>query len=73
MQTLDLHGTKHQEADEKVRRFLNFAQLPCYIITGNSKEMKQIVKSIVKEYNWYCHEKDSYNYGTLVIKEELLW
>lgn len=73
MKTLDLHGTRHEDADEKVRRFLNFVHLPCYIITGNSSEMKQIVKSIVKEYNWYCHEKDSYNHGTLVIKEELLW
>ena len=73
METLDLHGTRHQEADEKVRRFLNFVELPCYIITGNSYEMKNIVKSIVKEYKWYCHEKDSYNHGTLVIKSELLW
>ena len=72
METLDLHGTRHQEADEKVRKFLNFVELPCYIITGNSHEMKNIVKSIVKEYEWYCHEKDSYNHGTLVIKLESL-
>ncbi len=32
---LDLHGTRHHEVDEKVRRFLNFAELPCQIITGN--------------------------------------
>lgn len=73
METLDLHGIRHQEADEKVRRFLNFVELPCYIITGNSYEMKNIVRSIVKEYEWYCHEKDSYNHGTLVVKAELLW
>ena len=70
MQSLDLHGTKHQNADEKVRRFLNFAELPCQIITGNSTNMKNIVRSVVEEYNWTCHEKDSYNYGTLIVKEK---
>ena len=73
MKSLDLHGTKHEEADEKVRRFLNFVCLPCYIITGNSKEMKDIVRAIVKEYKWHCHEKDSYNSGTLIIKDQLSW
>ena len=70
MKTLDLHGTKHSEADEKVRRFLNFTELPCQIITGNSPVMKDIVRRIVKEYDWFCHERDSYNYGTLIILEK---
>ena len=70
MVTLDLHGTKHQNADEKIRRFLNFAELPCQIITGNSSSMKEIVKKIVSEYDWFCKERDAYNYGTLVIMEE---
>lgn len=72
MSTLDLHGTKHQNVEDKVRSFLNFVDLPCYIITGNSQLMKNIVKNIVEEYKWHCHEKDSYNHGTLIIKEELL-
>lgn len=70
MKILDLHGTRHKEADEKVRRFLNFTELPCQIITGNSPVMKDIVKRIVKEYDWFCHERDSYNYGTLIILEK---
>ncbi len=70
MKTLDLHGIKHREADEKVRRFLNFTELPCQIITGNSPVMKDIVRRIVKEYDWFCHERDSYNYGTLIILEK---
>tara|TARA_Y100001938_G_scaffold134276_1_gene194541 strand:+ start:714 stop:932 length:219 start_codon:yes stop_codon:yes gene_type:complete len=69
MRKLDLHGVKHTDADEKVRYFLNFAELPCQIITGNSSEMKNIVKRIVKEYDWFCRERDSYNYGTLIILE----
>lgn len=69
MQSLDLHGTRHQNAEEKIRRFLNFAELPCQIITGNSSSMKSKVKAVVDEYGWNCYEKDSYNYGTLIITE----
>ena len=72
MKTLDLHGTRHKEADESVRRFLNFTELPCQIITGNSPEMKRIVKNIIDEYEWFCYERDSYNYGTLIIVENEL-
>jgi hypothetical protein len=32
--------------------------------------MKEIVKGVVKEYNWFCYEKDSYNSGTLIIVEK---
>ena len=72
METLDLHGVRHHEAEEEARRFLNFAELPCQIITGNSERMKNIVKDIVQEYMWFCREKDNYNYGTLVITEKEL-
>ena len=67
MKTLDLHGIKHYQAEEITRRFLNFTQLPCQVITGNSAKMKMIVEKIVKEYSWFCYEKDSYNYGTLIV------
>ena len=69
MQSLDLHGTKHNKADERTRMFLNFVDLPCEIITGNSPRMKKIVKDIVAEYGWCCYEKDNYNFGTLIIVE----
>ncbi len=69
METLDLHGIKHHKVDEITRGFLNFIDLPCQIITGNSEQMKTIVKNVVREYEWFCHEKDSYNHGTLVIIE----
>lgn len=72
MQSLDLHGTRHHQVDEKIRRFLNFAELPCEIITGNSPDMKKIVKSVVKEYGWFYYDKDLYNYGTLIIMEKKL-
>jgi DNA-nicking Smr family endonuclease len=69
METLDLHGVKHHQADEIVRSFLNFIDLPCQIITGNSPIMKNIVKKVTEEYDWFCYERDSYNYGTLIIVE----
>jgi hypothetical protein len=70
MRTLDLHGVKHEHVDEKVRKFLNFVELPCNIITGKSPEMKKIVEDIVIEYEWSFHEKDSWNTGTLVVTEK---
>lgn len=33
--------------------------------------MKKIVKAVVEEYEWSCKEKDSYNYGTLIINERI--
>lgn len=70
MEVLDLHGVKHHQADEVTRGFLNFIGLPCQIITGNSEQMKTIVRNVVKEYQWFCCEKDSYNYGTLIVFEK---
>jgi len=49
--------------------FLNFADLPCEIITGNSPQMKKIVRTVVEEYKWICYEKDNYNYGILIVNE----
>jgi len=70
METLDLHGVRHSQVDEVTRSFLNFIELPCQIITGNSEKMKNIVCSVVEEYEWFYYEKDSYNYGTLIIVEK---
>ena len=69
METLDLHGIRHHQVDEITRSFLNFINLPCQIVTGNSEQMKAIVKNVVREYEWFCYEKDSYNHGTLVVVE----
>lgn len=70
MEKLDLHGVRHHQVDEITRSFLNFIELPCEIITGNSPEMKEIVKKVVQEYEWFCYERDSYNYGALIIIEK---
>ena len=69
MRTLNLHGTKHKNADEKIRKFLNFVELPCKIITGNSTLMKEFVKIVTSEYGWSCHEESAMNPGTMIITE----
>ena len=69
MKTLDLHGTPHEKAEEAIKKFLNYVDLPCQIITGNSAAMKNIVELVVKEYQWSCQQKDIYNYGALIITE----
>jgi len=66
--SLDLHGTKHEMVEEKVKSFLNFADLPCRIVTGNSLKMKQMVKEIAKEYGWHTRPALD-NDGCLVVEE----
>ena len=70
MRTLDLHGIKHQEAEEKIKKFLNFIELPCKIITGDSSKMKDIAHAIVDEYGWPCHLESAQNAGALIVVEK---
>lgn len=70
MESLDLHGIRHRDVEDRVRVFLNFVQLPCQIITGNSDAMKRITSRVVSEYGWYSKERDSYNTGTLIVSEK---
>lgn len=63
--TLDLHGTKHDSVDEVLRQFLNFVDLPCEVITGNSNRMRAIVQSVAEEYGW----KVNHLTGKIIIHE----
>lgn len=69
MESLDLHGVEHAKVDEKVRTFLNYADLPCKVVTGNSSRMKSIVQRLVIEYGWECREESAYNPGTFIVVE----
>ena len=68
--TLDLHMTRHAAVDDKVREFLNFAELPARIITGKSRQMRQIVVAIVEEYEYSCDFESAHNFGALIIEEK---
>jgi len=71
MSTLDLHGVKHSEVEEKLSRYF-FWEKPGYkqykIITGNSNKMKDIVISwlVNHEYNFYI---PSHNLGEIQVSE----
>ena len=69
LKTLDLHLTRHSKADDKVRSFLNFAELPVRIITGKSQRMRKIVISVVKEYDYDYSYESTHNFGALIINE----
>ena len=49
MQSLDLHGVRHRDAEELVDSFIGryFNILPIEIITGNSVDMQNILKEII--------------------------
>jgi hypothetical protein len=66
--TLDLHNTRHQDVEEKVKKFLNWAELPVRIVTGNSSKMKAIVTTIVEDYEWH-HRYEFGNSGCMIIEE----
>ena len=62
--------TKHASVEDKVRSFLNFAEMPAKIITGNSQSMRKIVLKVVEEYNYSFDFESSYNFGALIINEK---
>lgn len=67
MQVLDLHGVRHEDAEQKVHRFIYHAGLPCKIITGHSTHMKQIVRSVLEQYELKSHYENYVNNGCLVV------
>ena len=60
---LDLHKVKHADAAEKVyEHILKLSQqsqyFTGYIITGNSVEMKRLVKEELDKHNWVTYIDD---------------
>jgi len=72
MQSLDLHGIKHMDAEEMVDSFIgrHFDKLPIEIITGNSVDMQAIVKKIVDSYKLKMVPTSHVNLGSYVISHE---
>ena len=67
---LDLHGTYHKDVKQKLDTFLHNAVInnlaEVEVVTGNSDKMKEIVKTILAEYN-LSGSSPIYNTGTLII------
>ena len=71
MSTLDLHGIKHTEVEDKLTRYF-FWEKPGHnqytIITGNSKKMQELVFKWLDKYE-YKYYIPSYNLGEIKIVE----
>ena len=71
MSTLDLHGVRHSQVEDKLTRYF-FWEKPGHkqytIITGDSRKMREIVFEWLDkhEYNYYV---PSYNLGEIQISE----
>lgn len=71
MSTLDLHGVRHSQVEDKLTRYF-FWEKPGHkqytIITGNSRKMREIVFEWLDkhEYNYYV---PSHNLGEIQISE----
>jgi len=67
---LDLHGMKHMDVSKNVDMFLweamqkNLSNVE--IVTGNSQQMKDIVRDCVDDYGFTCTEQ-FWNWGVLII------
>lgn len=54
MKSLDLHGVRHIDVENTVKRFLedNFDAEEMEIITGCSSKMQSLVKSVLWDYDF---------------------
>ncbi|MHA1948271.1 MAG: hypothetical protein ACW99G_02750 [Candidatus Thorarchaeota archaeon] len=70
METLDLHGIKHENVNNLVEDFILRVDIPCRIITGNSPTMKRIVTEVLEKYNLTSVPETDYNLGSLIVSEK---
>lgn len=67
--TLDLHGIKHSQVEDKLIEFLFVKSVnPCVIITGNSQRMRDIVLEFL-DYHNYNYYIPSHNLGEIQVWE----
>ena len=71
-QTLDLHGTKHENAYSDVFYFVATQNPPFRIITGHSTKMKSIVFSVLNRYDCCFHYELNKNEGSIIVDKCIL-
>lgn len=66
MQKLDLHGVPHAKVANMVEDFILIYETPIGIITGNSNEMQNIVKGVLKKHlmGFVIH---AHNLGEIIV------
>jgi DNA-nicking Smr family endonuclease len=69
--TLDLHGIKHKDVQKMVDEFMwdqiQKKSSSVEIITGNSDQMKLVVKESLIDYNLNPYE-EIFNQGKIIVK-----
>ena len=67
--TLDLHGVKHADVEDKLIDFLFWQKFDfkgVNIITGNSQKMQKIVMDFLDKYE-FKYYISSYNLGEIIV------
>ena len=70
METLDLHGIRHEGVVQQVHNFVYNNELPVRIVTGNSKIMRKIVVDTISVLGYHSHYERLVNEGSLIITEQ---
>ena len=70
METLDLHGERHEQVVQKVHSFVYNNDLPVRVITGKSEMMRKIVVDTVSQLGYYTHCERLINEGCLIVTEQ---
>ena len=68
MKELDLHGLKHLEVEDEVEDFILTVNTPFKVITGNSEEMRRMVKNLLDHYEFVYHTP-AHNAGEIIVTE----
>ena len=69
METLDLHGVRHNKVRVLVENFVLTKSLPVKIITGNSVMMKNIVKAVLEEHGLRFSPENDWNLHAWIIDD----
>ena len=72
VKVLDLHGQTHIEARYLVEEVIILNETPIKIVTGNSDQMKIIVKEIVEKHQMYYFPEHFSNFGAYIIQDKTI-
>lgn len=73
MKTIDLHGVRHEDVEDKLIEFFAFTDPPFRVITGHSEFMQEVARKIVNTFEYSCHGESDYNLGSLIVTENKWW
>ena len=67
MNELDLHGIRHQKAEQLIEEFLLRNDTPMRVITGNSPTMIRYLKEIAAKHGFKAAPENDYNLGSWIV------